>query len=319
MSGANLTQDALRRVADGVGYLVLAAILVRMRAQLPFRLQCQSVRGATLEGLIWCSSPLQSTQMLIATRIHAAMRHHTSLPQLVGAGCLWLSPHQAMAVPAHPRCRVKLRGTTGPFAGQHNSFFDACLTSRPLPQHSESGCCRLLAGLCRHAARVRPPSFAGPPPTWMLGNLVQLMSMGLPEAMQAFAHQYGPVFKVGTLMHGGSCRLQHQYIMPAPSMCSLHASSSRLAGRHCPTFLRPNIPQGAVLTTSAPCRCGRVAQCWLLSKILLVREPSMCAIMFALLSYRIWLVSCPSYEAVDVLLACSGHPAAAAAAACLTL
>jgi hypothetical protein len=35
----------------------------------------------------------------------------------------------------------------------------------------------------------------------MVGNLIQMMSMGLPEAMQAFARQYGPVFKASISMH----------------------------------------------------------------------------------------------------------------------
>lgn len=34
----------------------------------------------------------------------------------------------------------------------------------------------------------------------MVGNLLTILSMGLPEAMQAFAKQYGPVFKVTTAM-----------------------------------------------------------------------------------------------------------------------
>jgi hypothetical protein len=45
---------------------------------------------------------------------------------------------------------------------------------------------------------MHPP---GPPPTWLIGNLKTIIKVGYPKALQQWAQQYGPVFKVGM-----SCR-----------------------------------------------------------------------------------------------------------------
>jgi len=37
---------------------------------------------------------------------------------------------------------------------------------------------------------------AGPPPVWLIGNLLDVLRMSFPKAAQSWRKQYGPVFKV---------------------------------------------------------------------------------------------------------------------------
>ncbi len=38
--------------------------------------------------------------------------------------------------------------------------------------------------------------FAGPPPIWLVGNLLDVLRMSFPKAAQHWRKRYGPVFKV---------------------------------------------------------------------------------------------------------------------------
>ena len=48
---------------------------------------------------------------------------------------------------------------------------------------------------------------AGPPPRWLIGNLGQIIKFGYPKALQQWAQQYGPVFKVGMCRRNVCCML----------------------------------------------------------------------------------------------------------------
>lgn len=54
---------------------------------------------------------------------------------------------------------------------------------------------------------------AGPPPTWLIGNLATIIRLGYPKALQQWGAEFGPVFKVlpavtaaATLMFGRRCQ-----------------------------------------------------------------------------------------------------------------
>jgi hypothetical protein len=119
----------------------------------------------------------------------------------------------------------------------------------------------------------------------MLGNLLQILSMGLPEAMQAYAKQYGPVFKVTTAMcgiHNMSPGLVHWTCTcgGAPRMSPFRGVAHACSASSLPLILK----------LSALPRSGKGQMYWWLWRILWASRPSTCATTSDRQSSQAWLV-----------------------------
>ena len=65
--------------------------------------------------------------------------------------------------------------------------------------HAPMACLTTGMHACMRTAgktRTRFSMLTGPPPTWMVGNLLPIMKLGFPQAMQKWAAEYGGVFKI---------------------------------------------------------------------------------------------------------------------------
>ena len=65
---------------------------------------------------------------------------------------------------------------------------------------------------------IRAMHLAGPPPQWLIGNLGPIIKFGYPKALQQWAQQYGPVFRVGMLWQDAQCMLHRAVAMYCASM-----------------------------------------------------------------------------------------------------
>ena len=89
---------------------------------------------------------------------------------------------------------------------------------------------------------------AGPPPMWLIGNLLDVLRMSFPKAAQHWRKQYGPVFKVTPMCSPAAGTRAQPFFRARHARCVVHAA--RRAGTSPLNY--PSHPSG-IDSISRPC------------------------------------------------------------------